>query len=261
MAKLTLLQIVQSVLNATEGDEVNTISGVAEAESIALVAKEVYEELMAGSEWPHLNILGELESLSDVTRPMVLKIPELLSSIEDIKYDITTTSDTDTKIKDIYFRETYEFLTIVHSRNTSESNISTYNVNGVPLFIKTDEAPTYWTTFDDELIIFDSFDSAEDTTLQSSKSIVLATKETVWVSSDGFIPDLPSKHFPAYLARVKAKCFNYQKQEDSKFDIEEARRGKSRQKRRQYRSEETIRRPSYGRSRKGGTSRGGHRRG
>lgn len=249
MAKLTLIKIVQRVLNATEGDEVNDIGQGSEAESVALVAEEVYEQMMSDGDWPHLDTVTQLEALSDVTRPMVMKIPDAVSHVEDVKYDITTVSDTDTKIKDVDFREPYDFLAIVHSRNTSESNVTSYNINGVPLFIKTDVAPTYWTTFDDELIIFDSYDISEDTTLQSSKSIVLATKETVWVASNDFVPDLPSKHFPQYLARVKAKCFNYQKQDASPFDVQEANRGKNRQKRRPKRSEESHRRPNFGRHR------------
>ncbi len=251
MAKLTLLEIVQSVLNATGGDEVNDVSASAESESVALVAKEVYEQLMSDSDWPHLNVVTELDGVSDVLRPMILRVPDNLAEIDDIKYDITKITDPNTKIKDIRFLESYDFLSMVHSRNTSQANINTYSINNVPLFIINDKAPSFWTTFDDEVIIFDSYDSSEDTTLQASKSIVLAKKEATWTASNTFVPDLPSKNFPQYLARVKAKYFAYDKETNSPLDLEEANRGKNRQKRRPSRTEETIRRPNYGRSRRG----------
>jgi len=255
MAKLTLLEIVQSVLNATGGDEVNDISASAESESAALVAKEVYEQLVSDSDWPHLNTVSELDAVSDPLRPMILRVPDALAEIEDVKYDITKITDSKVTIKDIKFIESYNFLSMVHHRNTSDANVSTYKINNVPLFIITDKAPTYWTTFDDEIIIFDSFDQSEDSTLQASKSIVLAKKEAVWISSNTFVPDLPSNNFPQYLARVKAKFFAYDKEQNSPLDLEEANRGKNRQKRKPYRTEETIRKPNYGRRGRGG---GGH---
>src|SRR3546814_1682508 len=71
------------------------------------------------------------------------------------------------------------------------------------LTIRTDAAPTYFTSFDDKTLIFDSYDSAADSTLQKSKVQVYAYTIPAWVHADDAIPDLPEMAF--YLLVEEAK--------------------------------------------------------
>ena len=76
------------------------------------------------------------------------------------------------------------------------------------LLIYNDRQPTYWTSFDDEYLVFDSYDRTVDTTLQESKIQAYGYVEPTFVIRDTFVPDLPAKAFPYYLSTAKAKCFS-----------------------------------------------------
>jgi hypothetical protein len=77
----------------------------------------------------------------------------------------------------------------------------------VPLFITNNAAPSYWTSFDDKHIVFDSYNADVDTTLQSSKCYCYGEREPEWTSTDEFIPDIPAKMFPYFVSETKSMCF------------------------------------------------------
>jgi len=52
--KLTLLEIVQDIMNDMDGDEVNAISDTIESQQVAQIVKTTYLEMMANRNWPHL---------------------------------------------------------------------------------------------------------------------------------------------------------------------------------------------------------------
>lgn len=220
MAKKTLLQIVQSVLSSMNSDSVNSISDLEESFQIAEKAQEVYEDLMALEEWEHLRCLIQLESLSDNTRPNYLRIPDTVAKTLDIKYDKQKLGDTRQKYEHVEYMHPDEFIEMCILRDSSQANIvSVQSPNSnVSLLIKNDIAPSYWTTFDNEHIVFDSYDSEIDTTLQQSKNMTRGLKETTFTLSDNFIPDLPSQMFPAYIQEVTRVCSLYFRESYSQND-------------------------------------------
>src|SRR3546814_4993160 len=74
------------------------------------------------------------------------------------------------------------------------------------LTIRTDAAPTYFTSFDDKTLIFDSYDSAVDSTLQKSKVQVYAYTIPAWVHADDAIPDLPEMAFSVLVEEAKIRA-------------------------------------------------------
>lgn len=224
--KLTLLEIVQSTLSSMDSDSVNNINDTIESTQVAEVAKEVYYELMSYRDWDHLYKWMRLEGLSDSNYPNYLRIPSSVGRMEKLKYETTTPEDNGRVIKELCYKPPSEFIDIVHSRNSTQDNILTVtNLDGVDMFIKTDHSPTYWTSFDNEHIVTDSYDSSVDFTLQSSKSSAWCRVQPTWTSEDTFTPDLPEEFFPAYLAEVKSTSHVYFKQQISQKDEQKARRG------------------------------------
>lgn len=224
--RLTLLEIVQHVLDKMNHTAVNSISDTIESRQIADEARAVYYEFMDREDWPHLLKLVPLEAVSDTTRPNFLKIPENVVRIDDLRYEITKTGITNRDFDPIDYLEPSEFLDCVLKRNTDNTNVITVtNFDNVPMFIIDDERPTYWTTFDDEYIVFDSYDSAVDTTMQAAKSLIHAKQIPTWTESDTFIPDLPDHMFSTFLAEVAAASFTYWKQGSSVKDEQRAARG------------------------------------
>jgi hypothetical protein len=233
--KYTLLQIVQAVLSRAEDDPVNDIDDTEASEMAALRAKEEYFDLVDDVDWPHLNTVTQLTSVSDVTQPTVLEIPSevvLMDDEEIIQYDITTAADTNSKYRDLIYKEPGEFLRFCNARNDSNTNVVKYTgYQSIPLLIEDDKMPEYWTSFDDEFIICDSFHSDTESTLQGSKTTVKAKKIPTWTHSNSFIPDLPENLFSTYISKVTTKYFLYHTQKFSQLDLQESQSGKARQRR------------------------------
>lgn len=219
MPKKTLLEITQSVLSSMNSDNVNSINDLEEALQIAEKAREVYEDLMSIEDWEHLRTLTQLEALADSTKPNYLRIPDDVSALKVIRYDVRENLTDSKKYKEIIYRTPEEFLDLVLSRdNTSTTTLEVVDPSGVTLFIRDDIPPSYWTSFDGEYILFDSYDSDIETTLQQSKNLCEAVKEPTFSVTDNFIPDMPSSMFPAYIQEVTRVCSLYFREQPSPND-------------------------------------------
>jgi len=249
MAKLTLLKITNSTLSSMDSDEINSINDTEEALQVARVVEEVYFEMMSQKDWPHLKLIRELDGVSDSDKPSHLQLPAGVAEIKKVKYDVSTVTATDVSIGDIRYLEPESFISLVHQRRSNDTNVQTVTTDeGVPLFIKNDTPPTYWTSFDNEFLIFDSFDSAVDTTLQGSKSIVFAVRIPAFTQTDAFIPDLPESMFPLLLAEVKRSCHLYFKQQDSVMDAKRSLRGFNRMRSESWRTHDPRKVTNFGRA-------------
>jgi hypothetical protein len=226
---MSLLEIVQRTLDVMNHDTVNSISDTVESRQIADEARVVYYELMDREEWPHLLKLQPLEPSPDLDHPNYLKIPVDVVRIDEVRYECKESDDTRAQYKVIKYLDPNEFLDLVYLRNSDESNIeSVEDFGGATLLIINDQAPEYWTTFDDEYLVFDAYDSDVSDTLLQVKSSAMVKVIPPWTESDSFIPDMPDQMFSTYLAEVTAAAFTYWKQGQSIKDEQRAARGISR---------------------------------
>lgn len=211
--QMTLLDIVQDILNDLESDPVNSINDTVEAQSIAQTVKTTFYNIVENKDYPHQYELFQLEALSDTTRPNYMRIPPSIQNVKWIKYNVRKLTDT----KDIYttikYKTPEEFLDIVNPRDSSATTtLVVTDFSGVKLNIVNNKAPTYFTSFDDNYVVFDSYDSAVDTTLQASKTSSQGKKQIVFTISDTFVPDIPSQMFIYLLNEAKATVFINSKQ-------------------------------------------------
>lgn len=213
MAKLTLLEMVQRVLSSTSGDEVNSYADTTESEQIAFIIRDAYYDLISSLEIPEHRKLVTLTASGDSAIPTRMEMPSGVTRIEEIKYNTITATGTDKTYEDMYYVEPHEFMSRVLTRKSSGSNIVTITVNGGEIFVENDKAPEYYTSFDDQYLYFDSYDSAVDSTLQSSKFIVWAIEEPTFTLSDTFTPDLDANLFPILLNEAKSIAYLEQLQQ------------------------------------------------
>lgn len=240
--------MTQSILSSMDSDDVNSINDTEESLQVAQIIEDTYFEMMSQKDWPHLKLMMELESVSDSTRPNFLRIPDQVSEIRTIKYDATEPAETNSSIINIRYLHPEEFLSLTHTRTTSATNVITVTTtDGIPMFIFDDKEPIWWTSFDDELIIFDAYVKTTETTLQGSKSIVFAVKTPIFTQSDTFTPDLPEKMFPLLLAEAKRAAHLYLKQQDSPMDAKRALRGRNRMKVEGWRAHDPRKTTNFGR--------------
>lgn len=207
--KMTLLDMVQSILNAMDSDPVNSIGDTVESSQVAVYVREAFMDLMTQRDWPHLRQMTTLENVSNVTTPARLKFPDNINKCFWIKYNK----------KDVEYLDPKQFHDILSNRVEQAGVV---NSNGIVL----NQDPVYWTTYDDKYVEFDGYDSTVDTTLVGSKSNVFVVKTPSWTHTDSFIPDIPDKWFPTLLAEAKAQSFINIKQQANSREERKAQRGR-----------------------------------
>ena len=190
MAKLTLLEITQNILGAMESDNVSDIAATEEARSVAEVVKETYFDLIASRDWPFLRLYSGLTALGDTDNPTKMQFPSTVNKVFWLKYNK----------KDVTYLEPKEFQDMLDLR---EEQTDVIDADGYVI----NADPQYWTSFDDDYVYFDGYDSDTDVTLQASKSTGYFLTIPTWTVDNNFIPALPEKMFPLLLADAKSTCF------------------------------------------------------
>lgn len=249
--KFTLLEMVQDILSSMDSDEVNSIDDTIEAQQVANVIKNVYNDIVSTIELPEQYELFQLEASGNATKPVVMKRPFNFSNIEWLKYNKeggSTTSNlpstqtwttpdgltvhfgTDEanwsnggstggdyqQYRDVRYLPRPEFLKLILAFNDNDTNVLKYNLveQGIttPLLCKNDKQPDYYTDISNEIIIFDSYDASLDTTLQSSKTMAYGKKDPVFQLVDNYVPELDDRFFSLLFNESKALCFSELKQ-------------------------------------------------
>lgn len=207
MAKRTLLDMTQQVLLHIQSDKVNSINGTEEATDVANLIRDVYFQTIADSDWPHMREMISFTGLGDTDRPTHMKIGDTVQKIinDTIYYDVREAAGSNPVWRNVIYLEADDFLAKTLPRGANLSNDNIVEVTDPQsIYIMNDVGPMYCTSFNDENIVFDAFDSGVDTTLTGSKSQALAYIEPTFSLEDSAIPDLPSKNFPEFLAECKS---------------------------------------------------------
>lgn len=126
-----------------------------------------------------------------------------------------------------------EFIDYVTAFNPQDQNIQSYTLadtsNGFngnfTFYYRNDVQPSYCTVISNYYVLFDSYDLSIDSTLQSSKTMVLGTVIPQWQMTDTFIPDLAEEQFPLLLNESKTLAFYELKQQPHALADKEVRRG------------------------------------
>jgi hypothetical protein len=250
MAVLTLLQVVQDIQSSMDAEESNDLNETEEALQIATVVRSVFDEFKTLGDWSSLKKVRQLESVGDTNKPTLLKIPEVIDSVENLRYESTKLGETNRVFKEVRYLETEDFLAKIYSRRTDSDNTIVFDTDeGIPITILTNIAPTYWTSFDDNIVVCDSHDSEVDATLIQAKTIIEAKESPLFSFSNDFKFDpMPSKMFPTFLARCRVKAHEYFLDQVPQTDLQEATRGLARLRFDESRiGEERRRRKLYGR--------------
>lgn len=208
MAKQSLLGIVQDILSSLNSDGVNSITDTREAQQIAVECKRVFYHMVNSKVWPSTQGLVQLDASVDITKPNFLVLKEALIHMDDVRYDCRKAPSDAPNYQKLTYLDYREFLNLVMNRNPADADVQTVmDYRGTPLFIYSNQSPTYFTCFDNTHIVFDSYDLAVDTTVQASKTQVFSSVEPVFLLQDDFIPDIPAHMFSYYTTECLAWCF------------------------------------------------------
>lgn len=246
--KKTLLEIVQIILSKMDSDEVNSIGDTTESLQVALEVETTYYELMGNLNVPERGRLVSFEALQDPdNRPNYLKVKDLVDNFEFLMYNIGT--EEAPEYKEIKYLEPKKFLRVL-AADTGSSTMIVTDFEGAKYPIKTDQHPTYYTTFDDTHLVFDSYNSSVDDTLQESKAYGFAQVLPVFEQTDDYTPDLPAKLFPLLIAEATSMCFINHKQAPNSKEEQRAHRQMVRHLNNRRRAKDAVpETPDFGRPR------------
>lgn len=248
MAKMSLLDMVQDILSDMDSDQVNSISDTAESLQVAQIIKSTYYNIVDGRDYPFLHELFQLNSSASLDRPTHMKLPETIIDLDWIKYNKKKIGETRNKFEKVTYVTPEKFLDIVNARVSNADNIKVVSdPTDIILNIQTDKAPQYYTSFDDETIVFDSYDSEVESTIQNSKLQCYGRRSLVFLMEDDFVPDLPIQMFTYLLNEAKSTCFVRIKQMPDPKSEQTSVTQKRRMSQEAWKVSKGVRFPNYGR--------------
>lgn len=201
MSRKTLLDMTQNILNAMDSDEVDSIGDTVESLQVAEVIRETYEYITVGLDIPGRAGIIKLDASGDVDLPNHMTVPADVERIEWIRYNG----------EPIEYKDPQSFVVYVAGRGTGTEVTTIEN-----LAIYNDRDPLFYTSFDDDTIVFDAYDLETESTLQQSKTLCWGQRSLAFLMEDTFVPALPLDMFPRLLAEAKAACFvNYKQVSNS----------------------------------------------
>jgi hypothetical protein len=221
--KYTLLEMVQSILTSMDSDEVDAIADTAEARSIAEIIRVTYFNIIARANLTEHQQMFGLSASGDSLKPVLMTRPTNVVRLDWIKYDIS-----DSALQPTYSYVTIlplqQFLEMTHQFNLTATDVDSMVVDGKTYLFKNNRAPTYATVLKDNSIIFDSYKSSIESTLQETKTQCFGLVSPTFSLIDTFIPELDELQFPLLLNEAKSLCFIELKQVENMGAQREAKR-------------------------------------
>lgn len=248
----TLLEVTKDILSALDSEDVNTLSDTVEAQQIAETLESVYYGVVVPRSVPEHSQLLTLTSLADTATPTHFTYDSSSTGqtletarLECVRYDVG--EGVNVEYREIKFIEPLMFLNLNNYNNTNVQTVLDV-VGSTKLAIGNDKAPAYYTSFDDEHIVMDSFKNTVDDHLQTSKTQAFGVVVPDFDRTDDFEIDLDATLFSYYLAEAKSMCFELLKGGAPAKVEQSARRLKTRTQSDAFRTQRTAsNRPYYGR--------------
>lgn len=195
--KYTLLEMVQRLLQAVDGQMVESISDTREAMQCAQCVKETYEHLLYTRDIKARSNLVQLHSASDLKRPTTLFFNDNVCQIDTLKYY----DKEHERYVDLVWLDPSVFLERTLDRNPTRDNI--VNIvepnSGVKYNVYNDRLPKFYTSFDDNAIILDAWDNKQSSTIMEEYTVCYGLVMPEFKLEDDFVPDLAPQHFNLLL--------------------------------------------------------------
>src|SRR5690606_30036560 len=205
--RYTLLELVQRILGSMEADEVSSIGETPESTDVAAIIKECYFDIVGQQNLQEHEGIFRLDAGTDDTKPVLMYVPENVMQIEWLKYDISPDL-TRPDLKNLCFLENHEFFDYQSGRDDSDPSVSSmsFEVNGKTFYTQflNDKFPTYYSIFDERVILFDAYDSTVEDTLTETRSFGYGRVVPEFRMENSFIPDLDPRQFQLLLQDAKS---------------------------------------------------------
>ena len=249
----TVLEIVEEILSDLDCDSVDSYTDTVEGEQVYSIVKATYFNLMASRMWPHLRQGVQLTALGAPT-PTHLSLDTRVKELCFLNYDISENTATRKDYQAMKYLAVDEFLHKTNQEDDSSSEVDVIvDTSGIEIMVRNNQAPKYFTSFNDEEIVLDAYDSEVGTALLSTRVQAQAYIVPLWDSlseGDAYVPDIPEEAVRVLVESAKsAASLKLTQTPDQKAEQESVRQQRwlSRNSRRVNGG--TINYPNYGRRR------------
>lgn len=213
----TVLRICQDLMYDLDSDEIDSIEDSPESIQIARKVENVYWDLVTRLKMKEFTTWYQLEPSIDTDTPAIMFMPDSALSLDSLEYN--TSEDIDhprfTPMKrlplDKFLEMTRSFS--VDSTTGYQGIASQNEIFSVPY--KNNQMPKYYTTFDDDTLVFDAVKITVDDTLVGSKTKALGRVLPAFSLTDDFIPPLDEQFWPLFYQECKKSAFIDTKQMDN----------------------------------------------
>lgn len=219
--------MVQRILGSMDSDEVNTIGETAESTEVANIVKECYFDIVSRMDLPETEQLFQLVPSTDNLKPTIMYLPESVMDLKTLKYN-TSDSNLNPLFTELYFLPLDEFVRRNFAMSLDTNVIGTMEVEtdrGHFLFkYMTDRFPSYYTTIDDNTLLFDAYKNSVEDTLTAVRTMCWGQVSPTFEMEDEFVPELDARQFQLLLQAAKSQAFVEMKQiENPKAEKKERR--------------------------------------
>lgn len=197
---MNLQEMTERVAEFVNASRVNSINDSDESLKIATIIKECYEEMILSKEIQTALELFQLQSSSSEAAKTCLIIPDKVLTLDIVKY-----TGKDGKIYSPIYLEPMEFIDMSLGLDVTDPSVETVTdaESGAVYNIRTNKDPSYYTVMSGKYLVFDSYDSTYESTLQGRHALVYGHTLPEFDLKDSFIPDLQEQQFPVLLSRAK----------------------------------------------------------
>ena len=194
---------------------VNSLSDTEEALQVASILEDKFYEIQEKLDWPVNEDYMQLDTSAIADGPTTLKIPDDVDSVNHLRYDTLSLKHVTPEVF---------ITTALDPSNADNENMELVQLGqNVQGYVLNNKDPEFFTSFDDNIIVCDSYDLEKESKLVKSKSLAKVFKHTVLVLDDTTPIPISKKMEPYFLAEVKSACFKKIKQQVSDEDERERR--------------------------------------
>lgn len=221
--RYTLLELTQQILRSLSSDEVDHIADTEESYTVANIIKECYFDIVGRLDLPEKEDIYQLQASGDSAKPCVMYRPEFAINIADLKYNVESVW------QDVYFMTFENFLEMTTGLDTTSDIVGTQeieNSQGQTFTFKfeTNRPPKWYTSFNDNTILFDAYDSSESATLVGARTLSWGKIVPTFTMEDDYTPAIDPQQFQLLLQAAKSQAFVELKQiENPKSERKERR--------------------------------------
>jgi hypothetical protein len=242
--KYTLLQLVQEYQDKSNGFPISSIFDSDETQQAATIAESVYYDLETKlREAEFTSELLTVDSVGDTSKPNYLQLPSRLYRVQDSRMSYLV----DGVYKDLMYLAPDEFLQLCVDSNDSNVDLVT-DYGGALIPVRNNKEPSFFTSFDGQYLVTDSYDSDVETTLQAFKTRVIGSASKVFLIEDDFEIPLPENIQPLYRDMFIVEAYEFIMQEPAPSSVQrKARVGQAKLQQRHQRVGSQGKRINYGR--------------